>query len=59
MSYIDELIDNFNDGEFDNIIQYFGDYETFFNVIKKRNKMSHTVFSTTFYWKRKKKFFKK
>lgn len=46
MSYIDELIDNFNDGEFDNIIQYFGDYETFFNVIKKRNKMSEIDMSS-------------
>jgi len=46
MSYIDELINDFNDGDFDNIIQYFGDYQTFFEVLKRRNKLSEIDMSS-------------
>jgi hypothetical protein len=48
MSYIDELINDFNNGDFDNIIQYFGDYQTFFEVLKRRNRVSELDMSSQY-----------
>ena len=36
--YINDLIEKFNNGEFD-VVSYFNDYETFFKILKKRGLM--------------------
>ena len=47
MKNIDDLIDEFNDGDTEKILTYFGDFETFFNVLKRRGKVSEINLNTT------------
>lgn len=46
MRNIDDLIDEFNNGESEKIITYFGDFETFFNALKRRGKVSEISLNT-------------
>lgn len=47
MRNIDDLIDEFNDGDTEKILTYFGDFETFFNALKRRGKVSEIKLNTS------------
>ena len=47
MRNIDDLIDEFNNGESEKIINYFGDFETFFNALKRRGKVGEISLNTS------------
>jgi hypothetical protein len=46
MKDIDDLIEEFNDGDTEKILTYFGDFETFFRAVDRRGKVSEISLNT-------------
>lgn len=43
MRNIDDIIEDFNDGETELVLKYFGDYQTFFKILDKRNRLDELI----------------